>query len=487
MTKKQEQDLRRDGETHANEGAVGPHVAELAHTDRDLHIPLSSRAVFWQPRHVAVSDELVHVPYLFWLTETVRPRNIVQIGLGDGVGFLALCQAVDKLNLEAPCIGIVPSDDSNIEQPLPVLLQEHHSTHYGDFSYVLPSSTGGSLSHFKDIIDLLVVNAALSDTLVITLLLSLLSRLSPHATVVVTNCDRPSEQGALSEFFAKYPSIRIEQDSHMIETILVGEKQPERLRRLSQLEPSAPGALAARQVFRRLGQGLVNTERAKATKLSLAEKHAEVEGLKEQLRLGEDEQSKQLATLQAHLFDTKAEIKDLHILLSKTQSDRDSLRVRCEDLSGRVREYEKQVAQTQNDHNLAITKLTEEISTEKQARESAESQLQDLDSSKKSIENKLESMQNNLQELEMQVQARIADIAVLTADYEKNLTNADSKCLKFNKQLDAHLSTIAVLTKRIEKQDAELQKFFNSTSWKITAPARKVIDKIRGNQKPTTK
>ncbi|MGD7428495.1 hypothetical protein, partial [Ralstonia pseudosolanacearum] len=101
--------------------------------------------------------------------------------------------------------------------------------------------------------------------------------------VVVINGERQAEQGALSEFFAQYPNIRIEQENQMIETSLVGKEQPERLRRLSQLAPGAPGALAARQVFRRLGQGLLNTERAKATKLSLAAKHAEVEGLKEQL------------------------------------------------------------------------------------------------------------------------------------------------------------------------------------------------------------
>ncbi|MGD7428496.1 hypothetical protein, partial [Ralstonia pseudosolanacearum] len=86
-------------------------------------------------------------------------------------------------NLEAPCIGVVPSDVSDTRQPLPALLQEQHAIHYGDFSYILRAPTAGALSHFnKDMIDLLVVNAALSDTLVMTLLVSLQSRLSPHAT-----------------------------------------------------------------------------------------------------------------------------------------------------------------------------------------------------------------------------------------------------------------------------------------------------------------
>ena len=117
-------------------------------------------------------------------------------------------------------------------------------------------------------------------------------------------------------------------------------------------------------------------------------------------------------------------------------------------------------------------------------------------------------------DLHGQLEARFSEMAVLTerleaqqADLERTraqLAEAQEKRTEFRekkealeawrnehksqiddlkKQLAARFSEIAVLTSRLERQDTEMQKMLSSTSWKITAPARKMIDAARGRRK----
>ncbi len=506
------------------------HRGTTAHAYRELHIPLSSRAVFWQPRHVSVSDELIHVPYLFWLMETTRPRKIVQIGLNEGVGFLAICQAVDKLNLEVPCIGIVPSygEETALELPLPCHLKEQHATHYGDFSYIEQLSADRAkalLNH--DEIDLLVVNTELSEALATRLMTIFQSCLSDRASVVFMGEAKSGQPAVLTEFSAQHQSIRLQQDNQVIETILVGKNQPERLLRLSRLELGAPGALAARQVFSRLGQGLLNTERAKATKAELEKARSSVAMLEQELNstekdlvtlreecasafAAEDDQFKQLAKLQAHLFDKTTEAEKLRAELAEKDRNRDLLRAKCDQFSARALEHERKIAQAEEAHEAARAQLSEEVVRERLARETAEARALEHERKIAQAEEAHEAARAQLSEevarerlaretaearaawehelltrAEKNIEARMAEIAALTADYEQRLNQSERSVTETRQQLQAQISENTVLKKQAEKQRKELEKFLESTSWKITAPARKIVDAARGNRKPT--
>ena len=52
----------------------GTEIAAVAHPTlpargEDLHIPLSSQALFWRPHHPAASPALGQLPFVFWLIE----------------------------------------------------------------------------------------------------------------------------------------------------------------------------------------------------------------------------------------------------------------------------------------------------------------------------------------------------------------------------------------------------------------------------------
>ena len=90
-----------------NRNVAGPQITGLPATAADdLLPPRATRALFWRPRMLEDAPWILHAPFAFWLVETCRPRRIVELGLGRGVSYFAFCQAVDKLALEARCVGI---------------------------------------------------------------------------------------------------------------------------------------------------------------------------------------------------------------------------------------------------------------------------------------------------------------------------------------------------------------------------------------------
>jgi hypothetical protein len=294
----------------------------------DIALPLTSRAVFWQPRHIARSRSLRHVPFLFWLMETIRPTRVVQLGLGDPACFLALCQAADKLGLEAICMGVALDPE---KPAMPPAMAEQHATLYGDFSFVVTEDFARAARQVQGgQIDLLVIDTPLSDEHVMALHAHWMPLLSERAVLVFHDPDKhvtgaEARQYADSLLRAR-PGIRFPQADPGLDVVLLGSQQPERLIRMAELEQGMPGYLAAWQVFARLGQGLENDQlaRLRLTALNKAgqeakEAEAKAESLaaelekERQLRQAaldsETDQISQAAGLQAQIFDLQSALE----------------------------------------------------------------------------------------------------------------------------------------------------------------------------------
>jgi hypothetical protein len=104
----------------------------------EIVTPASARALFWRPRHLAASDDLWHLPFLFWLTDLARPRVFASTGMEDGVAYFATCQAMDRTGGGGRCHGITAG------APDPGLLA-HNESHYADMSR-LAAGTARSLA-----------------------------------------------------------------------------------------------------------------------------------------------------------------------------------------------------------------------------------------------------------------------------------------------------------------------------------------------------
>ncbi len=295
---------------------------------RDIAIPLTSRAVFWQPRHVAPSPLLAHIPFLFWLTETARPARVVQLGLGDGVGFMALCQAIDKLGLDSMCMGL--DLDTGARPGLSDRFAEDHATLYSDFSFILDEEIPRAARHLQGMsVDMLVLNAPLDADRLADIQASWQPLLSDQGLLLVcdprTTLADPAAQHYHDMLLRDHPAITFPRAAARLDVVLIGDNQPDRLRRMAQLGLGMPGHLATQQVFSRLGLGLekdqatrkISADLAKA-KAALSKAQSEIaEFEEERARLraevtaaqeSEAAQTVQMAQVQAQLYDLQSDL-----------------------------------------------------------------------------------------------------------------------------------------------------------------------------------
>lgn len=377
------------------------------------------QAAFWRPRHADVSPVLAQIPFLFWLTEAASPRLIVQMGLDDGIGYLAFCQAAERLNGGTLCLAL-----ENKTPALTPALQAEHDSHYSDFSQILSGKK--IATDLPEEIDLLVLGTAPEPDALDFLHDDILPRLSESAVIVIVNPDVVLADQATRRVLTGSDRPRLNlgpvvTGGAALDVILYGSKQPERVRRLVMQQPGQTSWLAMRQAFNRLGQGLAAA------------------------RQNED-MSRDLAALRGRVKRSDTELKELEVKLEKAEASEKAQLQRNAEQAARIHDLQQAAAEADR-----VTKLLQA----------------ERDNFAKQTAAQLSEMQCAVDDARAEHNARVEDIVALTAQYEKDLEKALEKAAKKAK---------AQLTEVSAHRDALL----NSTSWKITSPLRKLISAVRG-------
>ena len=386
---------------------------------RETLVPLSSRAIFWPPRYLAPSSTLVHVPFLFWLVETISPRSVVQLGIGDGVGFMALCQAIDKLGLETVCMGVdlVREEDGKPAEKLSEKLSDSHNALYSDFSFVVQDKAGHAARHMRQTrLDLLVIDCPVDDTLLGSLQAHWQPLLSENAVLVVQqpqrNLSEPAAQRFVDDLSSAHPSIRFPQSETGLDVILTGTSQPERLLQLAQLDLGTPGYLTARQVFTRLGQGVEHAQQTRSksglldkTRAELRNAQAEIEKLQEareklarDVSAAQETEAAQVtanAVLQSRIFDLSQEL-DAARARTASRQELEKTRAELQSAVARLADLETALSESEQERET-LTKKADSLSADKSALETrlaeAEAAAQALTAQSSEVQAKLEQSQ----------------------------------------------------------------------------------------------
>lgn len=289
----------------------------------DVVTPLSSRTLFWRPRFLRESEALHHLPFLFWLIDVLRPKSFVTLGGDDGVMHFALCQAVEKLDLDARGYGVGPWPDGQ----LPAALRAHNDDQYPDLSRLFsegPAAAAGRVP--QGAIDLLLVRmdgqtdeAELADMVK----RDWLQRLSARGVLLVHGAtETGAEGGFLAQMIAQHPSFRFDSGSGLV-LIQYGNQPEDRLEKLCQIGLGDAGYAGILQVFSRLG-GAVRTEMTarqegeRTAKLSATLDEA-MQNL-QQARVSEAEQAAEIARLAAVYEERNQQVAALQARLIDMQS-----------------------------------------------------------------------------------------------------------------------------------------------------------------------
>lgn len=290
--------------------------------------PLSSRALFWRARYRGASDFLPHLPFVFWLTEVLRPVCVVEVGLDDGQSYFALCQAVERLNLPARCNGIFLTDPAaatsipDAEQITKI--EQYNADNYDVFSKLSRHAEADTLTRFEDhVIDLLVIGPGLSTQALQQTLEMCESKLSNRAVVLLRGFPdqyTETERHALARRFgARHQSILLENGAS-ITAILVGDHPDERLAQFASLKAGSADYNTIHMVFSSLGKARTdewnsrsyreNAENAQAKLKAARGQHAKLQAEIDQLTKAYDIRSDAIATALSENFDLKQQIAE---------------------------------------------------------------------------------------------------------------------------------------------------------------------------------
>lgn len=226
----------------------------------DIVAPFSARSLFWRPRYLKPSPILHHVPFLFWLMEMSRPACTVHLGLGQGVGYFALCQGVDKLNLDTRCFAVSGCEAQPTDAETQAGIVSHNQEFYSDFSHLEQKSLGHLRRRLgPGAVDLLVIEAPLDPGVLADFEEEWLPVMAPGGVMVLHGVDgwlAAAEGLSLIEGLQRrWPSVRLDGGEGLL-LLLCGEEAPERLNRLAALKPGQPGYGDVHRVFQRLGRAL---------------------------------------------------------------------------------------------------------------------------------------------------------------------------------------------------------------------------------------
>lgn len=411
---------------------------------------------FWPVRHMISSPTLGQVPFLLWLVEALEPRLIVQAGLGDGAGYLALCQAAERLNKGTVCRALASGHETPADD-----LRKEHDRFYADFSQIiLPEQPDHPLPEDAEI-DLLVLNRPLESGARDEFTGNLLPRLSQSGAVLVLDpaavFASPETRKLLVQTSVSYLALDpVAPGGAAVDLFLCGTTPSGRPDTLLAQEPGRLSWLSLRQAFKQLGQGLVATQ-------------------------GNADMQQQWDALERRCQQADVEAQALREEIARARASESAEIERQATLAARVHDLQQALSQARQDHDariddIAVLTATYQAEIRKAARQGEERAEQAL---------------RQLEEVRVQHGTRVDDIAALAGRHRQDMEQAEARNAALVADLKKRMGLAAEGEQKANERAAELDRelalvrahrddLLASTSWRVTAPLRKVASLVRG-------
>lgn len=474
------------------------------------YVPLSTPSVFWRPRHVTRSAMLMHVPYLFWLMEVVRPTTVLQIGLDDGLAYMTLCQAVERTGLKTSVLGVPNFDDAQAEARLPEPFHARHEIEYSDFSSLTQQDLASISEGYPHGLDMLVLNTYLDPLMVHGLAEHIVPLLTDKGVILICH---PQECRNDARAFYSHVSLanrkcvcgKRSPGRGELDVVLYGQRQPERLLSLGDEVADNSVRMVARQVFGRLGQGLVDALEVEEMQRSLDKEAYSHRVAREEAKAltavcahesslcklteeTNDAVSKRLANV---ITTYNAELSQLEGLLAERQSLLGIQEERLSEIAAlteKCRLAYKEIAACQKAARAAeslaaerlekVDALTREVEA---LRIAAETHDTELNQKLEEKTNTLEKSQTEWTELNNRYQQRLEDIAILSNEFSQKHTKQEERIRGLEEELANTRHALSAATWDQSRLRSEVEALLSSTSWQITRPLRVIKQLLDGN------
>ncbi|EHR0865118.1 class I SAM-dependent methyltransferase [Escherichia coli] len=437
------------------------------------------RPIFWRPSYIAQSAWLEHIPFAFWLIDTLQPRKIVELGTHYGSSYFSFCQAVTKLDLETQCYAVDTwgGDEHAGQYGEEVYrhVSEYNQQHYLDFSTLVRSTFDQALEHFpQGSIDLLHIDGLHTLEAVRHDFESWLPKLSNKAVVIMHDTN-VRERGfgvfqLMDELKQQYPHFEFAH-GHGLGVIGVGSEQSSEMLSLYALSGHPSATRQVQEVFSRLGKACgyswENNEIKRQMVALQANQQAETQDVLEQQalergRLAEkitaqhhtikalEEKLAQHADQSAELNLQKQQVNALTAELAKSNQHTSELQIAltlCE------QQRDESLAGQQNLEAL-LTKTREQLTLAVAERDLIAQEKQTLLEQQTEAQEQLSALQQQLHEQTLHLNEETQRAAQLTLALNKNnmvLSEYSQQLGALQQQID---ELTAALTAAHQQQDA---------------------------------
>ena len=448
------------------------------------------------PAHLPPSAWIGHLPFACWVVETARPGMLVELGTHHGASYLAFCQSVRHCALDTRCYAVDTwqgdEHSGHYGEEVYTHLREINRTHYAGFSSLMRMRFDQALPYFADgSIDLLHIDGLHTYDAVREDFESWLPKLSARGVVLFHDTlVRERDFGVWklwAELLERYPGFEF-QHSHGLGVLLVGAEQPQALRDLAALR-GTPGEVPVLRLFEALGLRLrpdatpplstriedvarmVSTlrgdvEAANHQRLEMIRREAEERVQREALTWREEA----LEIARAEAGRTRTELVA-------------AMQVRIE------QEVERRYSQASAATEAELQALRSQADAAAAERDAEVRRLREqLDAAQtdaRALRSLLEAARNQAQSLADEAHALRLDEERERSEREAALDAAQKATLNAQQALDAMRAERMQAEHQRDLLGARLDEIESSTSWKLTAPVRRLLTRLRGPRAPS--
>lgn len=386
-----------------------------------------NKSMFLDPRSTPHSAWLGHIPMAGWVVEAARPRLLVELGTHLGASYFAFCQAVQENGLDTRCYAVDTwqGDEHAGEYGEDVFkaVQDHHREHYEGFSKLMRMTFDEACGYFDDgTIDLLHIDGLHTYDAVRHDFETWLPKMSPRGVILFHDTNvRERDFGVWklwAELRERYPSFEFSH-THGLGVLLVGLEPPDALQAFVEAAGAAQGDEVNR-LFERLGLLVATRQRLE----DLARHHVHVQGDNGHLR--------------GVLAERDAALEQHRALLAEAQA-------RAHELDAALAECRKSLGESQ----AALAESRHVLGERDAAMAQAQSLIGERDAEHASL------------------RSRVAGLEVELSQAAASMVVQQDEAGRLARDLASVRSSLA--------------EVLGSTSWRLTAPVRKLVGMLRGN------
>jgi hypothetical protein len=392
--------------------------------------------LLWTPSYVRDDKILWHVPFLFWLLEATRPRLYVEIGVGEGVAYMAVCQALHRMRAHSQCYAVGQWRDADGNVSVPERLAARNADLYEDFSTILTGGIEQSAQLVEDgSVDLMLVDLTQDPSVAGLVQETWLPKLSSTGILLLNGIGRDDSAivDLVSALSSKSPTFQMPGGDGLL-VVLPGRGSEEDMANIAALKPDDPAHKLIVQMFTRLGAGAYHEVHAREDADQVGALDEQISCLTEErdtlvAKLAErerqyDARHRKVALLQARSFDFQIAAEAARSDAERLSAELLAARTELQELGKLLEDERAAHLKTQEEaYELVVgleSRLNEELALERASQERSSELLRVERAAHQQVAEERDSLQARLAGLVSASENSYRMIKTLIAALEEN-------------------------------------------------------------------